>query len=87
MTTNAATTVIVYGPNMRFDDGADFHVHRVGCAHLTRRPYAGAATDQGGWTMPASTEADVLDGIYADFDDPQAFGDTVTVFPCAGLAR
>lgn len=91
------TEVIVYGPNVAFADGAGLHVHRVGCAHLLRRPYSTLPlnSDVGGWRLRAATRADVIEAIYpaGDFDydptDPQQlepYAADVTIFPCTGLA-
>ncbi len=89
-------TVRIYGPNISFHDGATFHVHKDGCAHLRQQPYRSvrSGSDQGGDIIQAGTAREVVEHIYppSDFEyDPdderarRAYDDDVTIFPCTGL--
>jgi hypothetical protein len=90
------TRVVVYGPNIPFDDGAGFHVHAAGCQHSKRLPYRMVVpdSDQGGYVMEAGSVADVVEDIYpsgdfeydpSDPDEVESYAADITVFPCTGL--
>lgn len=80
--------VTVMGPNLRTQD-EQIHVHRAGCADLTRSPmYRGHQ----GWTIDAASCQEVVTSVYDPGDfaydaeiEWEDYAGDLKFFPCVKL--
>jgi hypothetical protein len=76
--------VTICGPNLRDQSKGEMHVHAAGCADLVRG--AGREPEyRNGWTVDASTRAEVSDHVYPPEDFGCESGEYVGelyFFPC-----
>jgi hypothetical protein len=86
--TTTATTVkvTICGPNLPGDASGTFHVHKAGCADLTRsRMYRRIDPP---WSMDATSERDVVEAVYSDIIDENpdygwdSYHQDFKFFPC-----
>lgn len=85
--------LISFGPNIPFRDGATFHVHAAGCAHLNLQPYRSVVrnSDAGGDVFEADTVAEVTEYHYPAEDfgydpaDAAEYTDDIKIFKCAKI--
>lgn len=59
--------VSILGPNLPrpFSDKGTFHIHAEGCRDIARYRIR-EGSDQGGWTMDASSIEDIVEEVYGD---------------------
>lgn len=87
-TTARTVKVTICGPNLPGDASGTFHVHKAGCADLTRSPMYRRIDPP--WSMDATSEREVVEAVYSDIiDENPDYGWTsyhhdFKFFPCVG---